>query len=78
MGDFTFQVALVDYNAVNNMITIYGGKEWGYRYTARDDGEPPPPPPMPEPSSAALLGAGLAGLAALRRRRKAKPQAKNA
>jgi hypothetical protein len=31
---------------------------------------PPPPAPTPEPASLALLGAGLAGLGAVRRRRK--------
>jgi hypothetical protein len=31
---------------------------------------PPPPSPTPEPASLALLGAGLAGLGAVRRRRK--------
>jgi hypothetical protein len=32
---------------------------------------PPPPSPTPEPASLALLGVGLAGLGAIRRRRKA-------
>ena len=37
-----------------------------------DTAQPPPPPsPTPEPASLALLGVGLAGLGAVRRRRKA-------
>jgi hypothetical protein len=32
---------------------------------------PPPPPPVPEPLTLSLFGAGLAGLIAMRRRRKA-------
>jgi hypothetical protein len=39
-----------------------------YAYTTAQP--PPPPSPTPEPASMALLGAGLAGLGAIRRRRK--------
>ncbi len=41
-----------------------------YAYTTPPP-PPPPPSPTPEPASLALLGAGLAGLGAIRRRRKA-------
>lgn len=40
-----------------------------YNYTTPPP-PPPPPSPTPEPASMALLGAGLAGLGAIRRRRK--------
>ncbi len=40
-----------------------------YNYTTPAP-PPPPPSPTPEPASLALLGAGLAGLGAIRRRRK--------
>jgi PEP-CTERM motif len=39
-------------------------------YTFTTAQPPPPPSPTPEPASLALLGAGLAGLGAVRRRRK--------
>jgi hypothetical protein len=41
-----------------------------YNYTTPPP-PPPPPSPTPEPASLALLGVGLAGLGAIRRRRKA-------
>jgi hypothetical protein len=41
-----------------------------YNYTTPPP-PPPPPSPTPEPASMALLGVGLAGLGAIRRRRKA-------
>jgi PEP-CTERM motif len=40
-------------------------------YTYSTPAPPPPPSPTPEPASMALLGVGLAGLGAIRRRRKA-------
>jgi hypothetical protein len=45
-----------------------GTLQLSYNYTAPP---PPPPSPTPEPASLALLGVGLVGLGAIRRRRKA-------
>jgi hypothetical protein len=47
-----------------------GSLELSYNYTAPPP-PPPPPSPTPEPASLALLGVGLVGLGAIRRRRKA-------
>jgi hypothetical protein len=49
-----------------------GSLELSYNYTPAVPPPPPPPPsPTPEPASLALLGVGLVGLGAIRRRRKA-------
>jgi hypothetical protein len=49
--------------------TMSGTLQLSYFYTVPEP-PPPPPSPTPEPASLALLGAGLAGLGAIRRRRK--------
>lgn len=57
----TFDTYIESDEIVNNKIyhVIFGGLRWGYTYANSD---------TPEPMSLALLGSGLAGLAALRRR----------
>jgi len=75
---FAFSLTLSENNAESgnnitaNVLTGATGTGSGnvvltYNYTV----PPPPPSPTPEPASMALLGAGLAGLGAVRRRRKA-------
>jgi PEP-CTERM motif len=48
-----------------------GSLALSYNYTPAAPPPPPPPSPTPEPASLALLGVGLVGLGAIRRRRKA-------
>ena len=54
-----------DMTASDNQIhhVIFGGLEWGYTYQNSDFD-------LPEPTSLAVFGVGLAGLGALRRRRR--------
>lgn len=72
------QIDLVALGAVGHDFTLtllasdcpYGGHA-GYVYLDGFGSAPPPPGPLPEPASLALLGIGLAGLGAMRRKRRA-------
>ncbi len=50
-------------------IELEGQSESGYNYTGRQIIDPPPTGEIPEPATALMMLGGLAGLAALRRRR---------
>jgi PEP-CTERM motif len=63
----TFDPTLITYSAAYTQNAGPGGQING---TFNDSTHSITPPPIPEPGSMALLGAGLFGLGALRRRRK--------
>jgi hypothetical protein len=58
-----FVSLLVGQNVVNgvDVVTIYGGVDWGYYYTANDT-------PVPEPASFGLVATGIGVIAMLAHR----------